>query len=135
MPSFLRSAPFATPPASCHSEFACEFRHHARSACPRDGSYEDLVVKDSGSHLLPYSAPRRSSFLMQPDQAKFLLDFLLRLLKSEKAITKKILFAVPADQGNYQPHPKSMTSLKLSRHLASTEMWFLDAVIDHVFKE
>jgi len=72
---------------------------------------------------------------MQRDQAKFLLDFLLPRLKSEQAITKKILSAVPPDKGDYQPHPKSMTSLKLSRHLASTEMWFLDAVIDRVFKE
>jgi len=28
-----------------------------------------------------------------------------------------------------------MSSLKLSWHLAATEMWFLDAVIDHVFRE
>src|SRR6516165_6725851 len=72
---------------------------------------------------------------MQPDQAKFLLDFLLPRLKSEQATTKKILSAVPPDKGDYKPHPKSMSSLKLSWHLAATEMWFLDAVIDHVFKE
>jgi len=72
---------------------------------------------------------------MQPDQAKFLLDFLLPRLKSEQAITKKILSAVPPDKGDYKPHPKCMSSLKLSRHLAATEMWFLDAVIGHVFNE
>jgi uncharacterized damage-inducible protein DinB len=72
---------------------------------------------------------------MQPDQAKFLLDFLLPRLKSEQATTKKILSAVPPDKGDYKPHPKSMSALKLSRHIAATEMWFLDAVIDHVFKE
>ena len=72
---------------------------------------------------------------MQPDQAKFLLDFYLPRLKSEQTTTKKILSAVPPDQGDYKPHPKSMSSLRLSRDLAATEMWFLDAVIDHVFKE
>ena len=72
---------------------------------------------------------------MQPDQAKFLLGFLLPRLKSEQATTKKILSAVPPDKGDYTPHPKSMSSLKLSRHIAATEMWFLDAVIEHVFKE
>ena len=72
---------------------------------------------------------------MQADQAKFLLDFLLPRLKTEQATTKKILSAVPPDKGDYKPHPKSMSSLKLSWHLAATEMWFLDAVIDHVFKE
>jgi uncharacterized damage-inducible protein DinB len=72
---------------------------------------------------------------MRPDQAKFLLDFLLPRLKSEQATTKKILAAVPPDQGDYRPHPKSMSSLKLSWHLAATEMWFLDAVIENVFRE
>ena len=72
---------------------------------------------------------------MQPDEAKILLDFLLPRLKSEQATTRKILAAVPPDKGDYKPHPKSMSSLKLSWHLATTEMWFLDAVIDHVFKE
>ena len=72
---------------------------------------------------------------MQPDQAKFLLDFFLPRLKSEQITTKKILSSVPPDKGDYKPHPKSMSSLKLSRHIAATEMWFLDAVIDHIFKE
>lgn len=72
---------------------------------------------------------------MQPDQAKFLLDFFLPRLKSEQITTKKILSSVPPDKGDYKPHPKSMSSLKLSRHIAATEMWFLDAVIDQIFKE
>jgi uncharacterized damage-inducible protein DinB len=72
---------------------------------------------------------------MRPDQAKFLLDFLLPRLKSEQATTKKILAAVPPDQGDYRPHPRSMNAQKLSRHIAGTEMWFLDAVIEHVFKD
>jgi hypothetical protein len=49
---------------------------------------------------------------MQPDRARFLLDFLLPRLKSEQATTKKILSAVPPDKGDYKPHPKSMSSLK-----------------------
>ena len=72
---------------------------------------------------------------MQPDQARFLLDFLLPRLKSEKATTMKILSAVPPDRGDYRPHSRSMSSLELSQHIATTEMWFLDAIIDHVFKE
>jgi len=72
---------------------------------------------------------------VQPDQARFLLDFLLPRLKSEKTTTMKILSAVPPDQGNYKPHSRSMSSQELSRHIAATEMWFLDAIIDHVFRE
>jgi len=72
---------------------------------------------------------------MQPQQAKFLFDFLLPRLKSEQAITRKILSVVPPDQGDYTPHPKSMTALHLSKHIACTEMWFLDAIITHVFSD
>jgi|SRR5215469_14230373 len=36
---------------------------------------------------------------MRPDQAKFLMDFLLPRLKFEQAITKKILSAVPPNKG------------------------------------
>jgi hypothetical protein len=57
---------------------------------------------------------------MQPDRARFPLDFLLPGLKSEQAATKKILSAVPPDKGDYKPHPRSMSSLKLSRHIAAT---------------
>src|SRR5262249_349215 len=72
---------FATPPAACHSEFACEFRHHARSVCLRDGSYQDLVVKDSERRNSYVILLREGVLPMQPDQAKFLLDFLLPRLK------------------------------------------------------
>jgi hypothetical protein len=47
---------------------------------------------------------------MQPEQAKFLLGFLIPQLKSEQMITKKILSAIPPDQGGYQPDPKCMSS-------------------------
>lgn len=72
---------------------------------------------------------------MQAEEAKVLLDFLLPRLKSEQAITKKVLLAVPPDKGDYKPDPKCMSALRLSWHIAATEMWFLDAVITHVFRE
>ena len=72
---------------------------------------------------------------MQPSQASLLLDFFLPRLISEHATTKKVLLAVPSDKGDYKPHPTSRSALKLSGHLAVVEMWFLDAVIEHVFKQ
>jgi hypothetical protein len=52
---------------------------------------------------------------MQPDQAEFLLRFLLPQLKSEQAITKKIMSAVPPDQGAYKPAAKCMSAFELQR--------------------
>lgn len=49
---------------------------------------------------------------MRPDDAKFLLRFLLPQLKSEQTITKKILSSVPPDKGYYKPHAESMSALK-----------------------
>jgi uncharacterized damage-inducible protein DinB len=72
---------------------------------------------------------------MGPEQAKFLLEFYLPRLKFEQVTTKRVLEAVPAEQGEYRPHPGSMSARRLSVHLAGTEMWFLDAVIEHEFKE
>ena len=72
---------------------------------------------------------------MQPEQAIFLRDFYLPRFQSEQAITKRILSAVPAEQSDYKPDPKCMNALKLCWHIAGTEMWFLDAVIEHEFKD
>ncbi len=72
---------------------------------------------------------------MQPEQARFLFDFLFRHLKTERATTRKILAAVPADRCDYAPHPKSMPALKLCGHIAGTEMWFLDAILKHSFED
>jgi hypothetical protein len=69
------------------------------------------------------------SQLMQPEQALFLLDFLLPQLKSEQAITHKIISAVPADRESYRPDAKSMTAFELAKHIAAVEIWFLDGVI------
>jgi uncharacterized damage-inducible protein DinB len=70
---------------------------------------------------------------MQPEQAKFLLNFLLPQLKSEQALTKKILCAIPPDRCDYRPDAKCMTAIQLAWHVAMVEMWFLDAVIQRQF--
>ena len=72
---------------------------------------------------------------MRPDQASFLLSFLLPQLKSEQAITAKLLRSIPPDRADYRPHPKSMSALRLARHIATTEVWFLDAVIHRRFAD
>ena len=72
---------------------------------------------------------------MRAEQAKFLMEFYLPRLKFEQATTKRILEAVPPEQGEYRPHPGSMNARTLSVHIAGTEMWFLDALIEHKFKD
>lgn len=66
---------------------------------------------------------------MQPDQASFLLNGLfLPSLKNEQGITRRVIEAIPLDQGDYRPHEVSQTAMELAWHIAVTEMRFMDAV-------
>lgn len=66
---------------------------------------------------------------MHPDQAIFLRSFLLPQLKSEQAVTTKIISAVPPDRSDFKPHPTCMSALGLCWHLVLVELWFIDGVI------
>lgn len=72
---------------------------------------------------------------MRPDQAEFLLSFLLPQLKAEQVTTRKILSSVPPDQGDYKPAAKCMGALQLCWHVAVCEIWFLDGIIHRHFGE
>jgi uncharacterized damage-inducible protein DinB len=65
---------------------------------------------------------------LQPDQATFLLQMALPALKNEHRITRKIIEAVPADQGDYRPDGVSKSALDLAWHIASTENFFMDGI-------
>lgn len=70
---------------------------------------------------------------MRPEEAEFLRSYLLPQVRSEQTVTRRILAAIPAGQEEYRPHEKNWTALRLARHLAGTEMWFLHAVIHRQF--
>jgi len=65
---------------------------------------------------------------MQPEQAKFLLAYLMASVESEYAITLKVLAAMPAGKEDYRPDPKSMNALDLAWHIASADWWFLTGI-------
>ena len=62
---------------------------------------------------------------LEPDQATFLLQMVLPALKMEQRTTRKVIEAIPADRGDYQPDPNSMSALQLAWHIASSENMFL----------
>jgi uncharacterized damage-inducible protein DinB len=71
--------------------------------------------------------------MMQPDQAKIFRDVYAATLKSELTATKRCLAAVPDGKGDYTPHPTNMTATALAWHIASSEIWFLDGIINGKF--
>lgn len=72
---------------------------------------------------------------MRPEEAEFLRAYLLPQLCSEQVVTRRILAAVPAGRGDYRPDGASRSATRLAWHLAGTEMWFLDGVIERRFRE
>ena len=69
------------------------------------------------------------------DQARFLFEFLLPQLESEHVTTQRVIASVPPEQEGYRPTPKSRSAFELARHIAFTETWFLDGVIDLQLKD
>jgi uncharacterized damage-inducible protein DinB len=71
---------------------------------------------------------------MKADQAVFLLqNVYMGPLKNESRTTKKILEAVPADQGEYRPEPAARSAIELVRHIAAADNRFVECVIKGVF--
>lgn len=72
---------------------------------------------------------------MGTEEAVFLRDYLLPQVRSEQAVTRRVLAAIPEERGDYRPGEKGWTVTRLAWHTAGTEMWFLDGVIDRTFRE
>jgi len=70
---------------------------------------------------------------MTPETAKGLLDFLLPQIEQEFATTRKVLAAVPADTCAYKPSEKCMTAIELANHIATSEAFFLQGVVNGAF--
>lgn len=70
---------------------------------------------------------------MTPEEALFLRSYLLPQVRSEQAVTRRIVAAIPESREDYRPHEKNWTAYRLARHLVGTEMWFLHAVIHRQF--
>ena len=70
---------------------------------------------------------------MQPEMALGAVQFLSHSIDQESKTTRNVLAAVPAGHENYRPHEKSMTTLELCWHLASSEVWFYNCIADGAF--
>ena len=70
---------------------------------------------------------------LTPDQAKFVLGLALPMLKKEHETTRRVIEAIPLDQGNYRPDAISKTALELAWHIAATEQRFFSAISGGAF--
>ncbi len=70
---------------------------------------------------------------MDAAQAKFLVDTLTGSLDNECKTTLKVLSAVKEDNRDYKPDDKSRTAWELATHIATSDVWFLDSIIQGKF--
>ena len=71
---------------------------------------------------------------MTPEQAKFLLDEVyLPQIHREHKTTRRVIEAVPAEKCTWQPEPKSKNALDLAWHIASSECFFMNGVVEGKF--
>ncbi|MCC8427322.1 DinB family protein [Mucilaginibacter sp. UR6-11] len=57
-----------------------------------------------------------------------IIKLLLKEIEQEAQITRNMLSIVPNDKYNWQPHPKSMSIMKLTNHIAELPGWLTMAV-------
>ena len=70
---------------------------------------------------------------MTNEQAVFLADHYASLMAGEVKTTLKVLGAVRDEGGSYRPDEKSRTAWELATHIAQSDVWFLDGVINGRF--
>jgi uncharacterized damage-inducible protein DinB len=70
---------------------------------------------------------------MTAEQARALVDVLTTTIEQESAATRKTIAAVPNENRNYKPDPKSRTAWELATHIALSEMWFADSILSGQF--
>ena len=66
---------------------------------------------------------------MDSTQAQFLAKSLCALWEGEFPATCKVIAAVPDGKRDYRPDEKSRTAWELATHLASADIWFINAIL------
>src|SRR5256885_5335609 len=71
---------------------------------------------------------------MNADQAKFLAEHYATMIESEIPTTARVVGAVERGDGDYKPDPKSRSALQLARHIATSDVWFIQSILDGKFE-
>jgi uncharacterized damage-inducible protein DinB len=70
---------------------------------------------------------------MTGDQAKFLAEQMVGVMRQEMATTIKVFAAVNEDKRDYKPDPKSRSAWQIATHMATSDPWFLNSAMDGNF--
>ena len=70
---------------------------------------------------------------MNADHARLLAHQFAGLMESEVPTTCKVLASVKSDNRDYKPDAKSRSAWELATHIATSDTWFLDSIINGAF--
>ena len=71
---------------------------------------------------------------MNAEQAKALVAAITGSLESESVTTRKVIAAVPAGNRDYKPDPKSRSAWEIATHIATSDIWFADGILNGKFE-
>lgn len=71
---------------------------------------------------------------MNVEQAGAILAAMTGSIEHESATTRRVIAAVPADNRDYKPDPKSRTAWEIATHIATSDMWFADSIVNGAFE-
>lgn len=71
---------------------------------------------------------------MNAEQARAVLAALTGSIEHESATTRRVIAAVPAGNRDYKPDPKSRTAWEIATHIATSDVWFADSILNGAFE-
>ncbi len=70
---------------------------------------------------------------MTPSEARAAANVIGTQLQHEWMTTAKVIAAIPDENKDWKPEPKSRSAWELAVHLAGADIWFLDSILNGKF--
>ena len=71
---------------------------------------------------------------MTAETANAILHSMVGSLESESKTTRKVIAAVPNGNRDYKPDPKSRSAWEVAVHIATSDIWFADCILEGNFE-
>ena len=68
-----------------------------------------------------------------PENATFLLHYMLPMVKNEHRLTRSVIEAIPQSNADYRPDPHGKTAMEIAWHIATSEERFYTAIVAGAF--
>jgi uncharacterized damage-inducible protein DinB len=70
---------------------------------------------------------------MTAEQARAVRDVITGSIEQESVAERKVIAAIPANNRDYKPDPKSRSAWEIAVHVAMSDIWFADSILNGQF--